>query len=62
VRSSGDLSKDVRRINTFSADRYLFRNPDTIPNVWLSAWLDDQRFDATTGPDCSLLPMVKANS
>lgn len=59
VRSSGNLSKDIRRINGLSADRFLFRNPHTIPNTWLSAWLDDERADATRGPDCSSLPMAK---
>lgn len=59
VRSSGDMSKDIRRINSVSADRFTFQNPDTIPNVWLSAWLDDQRVYATSGPDCSALPMAK---
>lgn len=59
VRSSGDLAKDIRRIKAFSADRYLSRNPHTIPTVWHSAWLEDQRFDGTAGPNCASLPMIK---
>lgn len=58
VRSSGDLSKDIERINAASEDHF-FRNPHTVPNVWFSAWLDDQLVDATAGPDCSGLPMFK---
>lgn len=59
VRSSGDLSKDIRRLNAAAADRFLFGNQHTIPNTWLSAWLDDESADATRGPDCSSLPMAK---
>lgn len=58
VKSSGDPAADIRRIRTYSEDRYLSRNPDTVPNKWWSAWLTDDRFDATRGPDCSGLPMI----
>jgi hypothetical protein len=59
VRSSGDLSKDITRINAASATRYSFQNPDTVANRWWSAWLDEGGIDATSGPDCSALPMFK---
>lgn len=58
VQSSGDLSQDIERINAAS-EAHFSHNPHIIPNVWLSAWLDDQLVDSTTGPDCSGLPMFK---
>lgn len=59
VRSSGDLAKDITRINAASATRYSFQNPHTVANQWWSAWLDDRGIDSTSGPDCSALPMFK---
>ncbi|WP_156306686.1 hypothetical protein [Novosphingobium sp. AAP1] len=58
VRSSGDLARDIQRINSVSSDRWFFQNPHTLPNVWLSAWLEDQSATSVTGPDCSRLPMA----
>jgi len=59
VRSSGDLAKDITRINAASATRRSFANSDIVANRWLSAWLDEGSIDATSGPDCSALPMFK---
>lgn len=59
VRSSGDLSKDIRRINAASATPYAFQNPDTVANRWWSAWLEEGSIDATSGPDCSALPIFQ---
>ncbi len=60
VRTSGDLSKDITRTNGwYEAAQIPLRNPHTYPNVWFSAWLDDETFDTDSGPDCSKLPMIK---
>lgn len=60
VKSSGNVATDINRLRTFSAERFPFRSPDMVPNKWWGAWLMDERFDATHGPDCSGLPMVDA--
>lgn len=58
VKSSGDAAVDITRLQTFSKMRFPFNNPDSVPNRWWSAWVFDESFDTTQGPDCSSLPMI----
>ena len=59
VHGSGDPVADISRFRAFSEDRFASHNPHTVPNLWLGAWLYDERSDLTSGPDCSALPMIE---
>ena len=59
VHGSGNALADIKRMGEFSQDRFMSNNAHTVPNVWLGAWLSDQSFDFTSGPDCSFLPMIE---
>lgn len=58
VDSSKDLQADIERVKISAMTNYIFKNPDLVPNTWHSAWVWDDRVDATSGPDCSRLPMI----
>ena len=58
VKGSGDALADITRMKWFNEDHYLSQHPHTAPNVWHGAWLYDEKFDLTSGPDCSKLPLI----
>lgn len=58
MQSSGSAFTDLARTEVFAQDRVGYLNPDLITNVWLSAWLTEDSFDSTQGPDCSDLPAI----
>lgn len=59
IGSSGNIKKDIERLNTFSIDHGPMKNPSIKPFIWIGAFLYDKRFDGVHTPNCSRLPNIK---